>query len=70
MYLMPAIEDRTRRTWLMELAIVQNPHTKEPNELWARLRGDSALPDAKLNKTAMEQFKQRLAQKSDKMKIK
>jgi len=44
--------------WKMQLAIVQNPHTEKPKDLWDMLVAQTAVPDDEpLDKVAFENFK-------------
>jgi len=46
----------------MQLAIVQNPHVKEPKTLWDILDAYNREPvDEKLDKKSFELFKQKIA---------
>lgn len=61
-YLREHIKRRHFEDWKMQLAIVQNPHTKNPKDLWDMLSAETNVPaDEKLDKEGFEAFKRALA---------
>lgn len=61
-FLQANIKRRHFEDWKMELAIVQNPHTQNPRDLWDMLSAETDKPDdAPLDKAGMENLKRMLA---------
>lgn len=62
MRLLPLIRKRKTIEYQMLLAIVQNPHTKKPKELWKILEAQIKEPtDEKIDRRGLEMLKQRMA---------
>lgn len=57
-----AIEKRKMAEYRMQLAIVQNPHSKNPKELWANLQTEEAsLRRTEFDEQGMSILKSKLA---------
>ena len=55
------IRERQVKNYMMDLAIISNPHSKEPKDLWRMLEAQVKKPvEEKLDKQGMELLKQRL----------
>jgi len=60
-YLVKRINKRKLVEYKMQLAIVQNPHVKDPKDLWRLLESEEREPVAeKLDKAGFVMFKKKL----------
>ena len=66
-HLTDAMKKRKVEDMKMQLAIVSNPHSKEPKELWDALNReiDDRFEDVELDKQGFEAFKRTLAGSSN-----
>lgn len=55
------ILERHRANYLMQLAIVHNPYSDEPQQLWDELRGTQDFISSELDREGMEHFKTALS---------
>lgn len=56
------IKRRHFEDWKMQLAIVQNPHTETPKDLWDMLNAETSVPtDEPLDKAGFERLKTAIA---------
>jgi hypothetical protein len=60
--LLPVIRNRKFSEYKMLLAITQNPHTKQPEDLWKLLDVDKEYLEEDLDKAGMERLKLMMGQ--------
>jgi hypothetical protein len=61
-YLMKHMNRRKLGEYRMQLALIQNPHTKNPKELWDQLKIDQHIRPAELDSTGFDLLRARMQQ--------
>lgn len=54
----------------MQAAIVQNPHVRDPKELWRILDAEEGIPDDEFDAVGLERLKNKLRSSSAKIIVK
>jgi len=63
-YLMKEINKRKLREYKMQAALIQNPHTKDPKELWRIFEAEEGIKNEEFDAVGFERLKNKLRSSS------